>query len=84
MQKPGSDHLRGNFQIREDAGNRDAVIDIRLARMTLLFAVRFLRHVIGAHDQLPVGDCVVFGELFKQFFKWNGCSRGFHLVIVLR
>ena len=76
--KPGGQDFRRHAQLGQDLGNRQAVIDVGLAGIALLAAVRLLGHAVGALNQLLVSKCVSFRELFEQVFEGNGSGGRFH------
>jgi hypothetical protein len=47
--------------------------------VTFLLAVGFLRHTVGALNQLSVGESVIVGELFQQSLEWNGGFGSSHV-----
>ena len=54
VQQTGGEDFRRYPQFGEDLGNCQAVVDVGLARVSLLAAMGLIGHRIGTLDQLPI------------------------------
>ena len=64
-----SDGRRVEHQVRQDAGDRAGMDEIRLTGLSLLSRMRLLGEMIGLFDQLHVGLWVVFDQYPDQLIQ---------------